>query len=277
VTIQSANRAINRTLLSDGSGNFSVSGLPPGEYYVTLDAEGFMPKRMTEEVPPGAGVVIWHFSMRPRQPAVTPTPGNPLVSVSTLQVPPEAEKAFKEAQGEWKNGHLKKARERFEKALALHPEYPGALWALGQLDLAEGEAGKALERFQRATQLDPAFAYAHIGMSRALGLLGRSVESLEAAEKAIAARPDIWEGYYEKGLAAVTLNQIGTAQSCAQKVDELGHGRVPEVHLLRAGILLQQQEYPSARKELEAFLEKAPKHSQAPLARNILSQVSRKN
>ncbi|MGH9859486.1 MAG: carboxypeptidase regulatory-like domain-containing protein [Candidatus Acidiferrales bacterium] len=272
VTIESSNRSINRTMMSDGSGSFTASGLPPGEYFITLDAPGFVRQRESIDVTPGTGVLVFQFMLRPAPISTGATPGDP-IAVASLKVPPAAHKEFEAGLADWKHNDFKAARLRFEKALEKHHDFPEALWAIAQLDLAEGQNRQALERLQRAVEIAPSFYHGQLSLSRVLNQGGQAQASLEAADKAVAARPDLWEGHYQRGLAALALSQTTIVQECAVKLESLAKGSLPEARLLRAGVLLQKGDYSAARTELEAFLEAAPQHPSAALASSILAQL----
>lgn len=272
VTIESSNRSINRTMMSDGSGSFSASGLPPGEYYITLDAPGFVRQRESIDVPPGTGVLVFQFMLRPAPISTGATPGDP-ITVASLKVPPAAHKEFEAGLADWKNNDPKAARQRFEKALEKHRDFPEALWAIAQLDLAEGQTQQAMQRLQRAVEIAPAFYHGQLSLSRVLNQSGEPQASMEAADKAVAARPDLWEGHYQRGLAALALNQTAIVQECTVKLESLAKGSLPEARLLRAGVLLQKGDLGAAQAELEAFLQAAPQHPNADLARNVLAQL----
>lgn len=272
VTVESSNRSINRTLFSDGSGGFSVSGLPAGEYYVTIEAPGYKAHRERIEVPPGNGVLSFQFMLRAEAAEPESKPGDP-ISLASLKAPADAKKEFEAGITEWKRNDLKKARGHFELALKKHPEFPEALWALAQLDIAEGQAPRAVERLRQAVKVSPLFYEGHLSLSKVLSGDGQAADSLASAESAVSARPDRWEGHYQKGLAALSLNRLELVDQCITKIDELGQGKVPDTRLLRAGKFLKTNHPPEARIELEAFLKAAPEHPSAELAKRILAQL----
>jgi len=272
ITVESSNRAINRTLFSDGSGGFSISGLPAGEYYITIDAPGYREHRERIEVPPGNGILTFQFILRASATQPDSKPGDP-ISLASLKVPADARREFEAGLADWKQNNLKKARERFEAALSKHADFPEALWALAQLDIAEGQIPKAVERLRQAVKLAPTFYEGHLSLSKVLSEDGQAADSFASAESAIQARPDRWEGHYQKGLAALSLNRLELVDQCVSKIEELGQGKVPDTRLLRAGKLLKTNHNPEARVELEAFLAAAPGHPNAALARRVLAQL----
>lgn len=90
VTIQSPSRSIHRILYADGSGTFSVAGVPVGEYEIVLEAEGFVTVRERLDIPPGTGPFAVQYVMPRAAAPASPQPRQSQVSVPVLQVPEEA-------------------------------------------------------------------------------------------------------------------------------------------------------------------------------------------
>lgn len=216
------------------------------------------------------------FMMRPAPPAKTPSSKEPVVSVATLHVPRDAQNEFAAGQRDVERKRWKEAKQHFEKALKKHAEFPQALRALALLDLLEQEPERALERLRRAVEIDASYGEAHLALSHVLNSLGRHTESLDAARKAVALRPDLWQAQYELGVAALSLGQDAVALEASERIESAAGPNVPEARLLRAGFWLKRLRYAEARAELVAFLELAPDHWLAPLAKKTLQEVEEK-
>src|SRR3989442_14152156 len=55
VTVESASRTFHRTVIADGSGSFSIGGVPVGSCTFQLEAEGYPTQRENADIPPGPG------------------------------------------------------------------------------------------------------------------------------------------------------------------------------------------------------------------------------
>ena len=66
---------------------------------------------------------------------------------------------------------------------------------LGKIHRSTGKYELALQENQRALQLDPRNADANIGLARSYESAGRTADAEAAFKKAIALRPDSWDGY----------------------------------------------------------------------------------
>ncbi len=273
ITIQSASRSFHRVGYADGSGTFSFSGVPVGDNEIILEADGFVTLREELQVPPGTGAFPVQYVLRP---ASTPTDAGSKerVSVSALQIPADARKELEDGMRELSNKRTGEARKHFEKALKKHPKFPQALHALALLD-GEMAPERAVARLRQAVEMDPAYAEGFVTLSRILNLLGNHAEALDAARKAVALRSDIWQAHYEMGVAALSLGQEEVAVEACKKIEGIAGLKTPELRLLRSGILLRQGKMEEAKVELTAFLELAPQHAMANLARQTLLQIPR--
>lgn len=272
ITIQSASMSFHRIGYADGSGTFSFSGVPVGENEIIIEADGFVTLRDQLIVPPGNGSFPVQYILRPAVRA-NETASKDRVSVPALQIPAEAKAELDAGMRALRERHTDEARKHFEKALKKHPKFPQALHALALLDAGEEQPERALERLRRAVQIDPAYAEGFVTLSRILNLVGKHDEALGAARKAVELRQDLWQGHYEMGVAALSLGQEETALEAGNRIEAIAGLKTPELRLLRSGIFLKRGKLEEARTELTTFLELAPDHPMAPLARQTLSQI----
>jgi protein O-GlcNAc transferase len=86
-------------------------------------------------------------------------------------------------------GHFAWAIELFNRALALQPDFPGALVNRGITLVALGKFGEAVESFERALVQSPGLVSAWVNMATALHALGRLDEAVAALERTDLAEP----------------------------------------------------------------------------------------
>lgn len=276
VTVESLSRSYHRIVFADGSGSFVIGPVPVGQYIITLEAEGFVTLRDSVDVTPGVGPFMVQYVMNPKPKAATSSPSERGVSVPALQVPAEAKKELDAGMNELRARRASEARKHFEKALSKFPQFPQALHALALLDAAEQHTDLAVERLQKAVEIDTSYGEGFITLSRLLNLLGRHTEALDAAQKGVKLRRDLWQGFYEMGIAALSLGREDVALESSERIESLTGSKTPEVRLLRSGVLLKRLQYAEAKAELLAFLEAAPNHPLAELARQTLRNIEAK-
>ncbi len=274
ITIESSSGSFRRTVYSDSSGNFFISGVPAGEYTFLLESEGYQPQRESVLVTPGTGTIMLQFLMRIAPLKAPRSSSEPVVSVQSLQVPPAAREEWEAARRELERKRWKQARAHLEKALQEYAEFPQALRLLAILDLGEQRPEQAVTHLHRAVEIDPAYAEGYTTLSRVLNFVGKCEQALGAALRAVELRPDWWQGHYERGVAALCLNRDEEAFTASERLLALGGRELAETHLLRAGVFLKREQLTEAKAELEVFLKLAPKHEQAPLAERTLKTIN---
>ena len=92
---------------------------------------------------------------------------------------------------------------------------------LGRVHVGTGKYDLALQEFQRALQLDANSADAYQQVARAYEYLGRPADAEASLHKAIALRPDYWDGYNSLGSYFVRQSQYPKAAEAFRKVLEL--------------------------------------------------------
>ncbi len=92
----------------------------------------------------------------------------------------EAQRAFNEGRVAFQQRQLRRARESFERAVALDPSFAGAWLALGDLRMSAGEREGGLDAFRKAREANPKHPATHASLALALRWLGRTDEALEA-------------------------------------------------------------------------------------------------
>ena len=105
------------------------------------------------------------------------------------QTPRSAELHYRLGKVMQLQGDLAASAESFSKALAIEPEYVGALVGLGQVDARLNRSNKALERFDAAIEVEPHQPEAHFARGQALEVLGRPDEALAAYFRSLELNP----------------------------------------------------------------------------------------
>jgi tetratricopeptide (TPR) repeat protein len=127
-----------------------------------------------------------------------------------------------------------------ERALALHPDDPEALYRLGNAHLGQGRHAPALACFERALQLDPHHVEALCHRGNALLQLGRFGLALASYDRALALRPDDPVMLSNRGLA---LHALGRFEQALASYDRaLAAGPRDPGTLVNRGITLYRLE-----------------------------------
>lgn len=109
-------------------------------------------------------------------------------------------------------GQALRAAAEFERAIALRADYAEALTNLGSLRLDQWQLGAAVELFGRALALPRVLPQAHVGMGRALCLLGRHAAARPHFERACALAPQQASIHSQRCYAALFDPSLGAAE-----------------------------------------------------------------
>ena len=247
-------------LTTNKEGRFLQVGIQPGYFQVTVKKDGFMP-RTTEARVSLAGETNLEFKLDTADEVAMRSisaadkvflNGNKLYAEQKYA---EAAAAYNEAVGmsqtNWgyflnlglaykKLDKKDEALAAFRKAVELSPESYSANKELGEA-LAKGSAfDEAKKYYQKAVDLSPDDPDAHYNLGACLTNTGEQEAALEHFLKTAALKPDYAEAFYQMGTIYIGRNMV-----------------------------------PEAVQSLEKFLELAPTHEKAPLAKQLLQYLKK--
>lgn len=119
-------------------------------------------------------------------------------------------------------GRFPEAISCFQRALALHPDFPEAHNDLGVALASSGHTAEAVEEYQRAIALRPGYANAHCNLGNALLTLGHASDAVPHYLEALRLNPKLAEAHYNLGLAWKVLGREAEADVQFQEAAELG-------------------------------------------------------
>lgn len=120
-----------------------------------------------------------------------------------------------------------KATEQLQLALAMKPDYPHALDALGRIYSKSGRLNEAIALFRKWVELEPtnAEAWNNLGYSHYLNTSCR--EAIKAYEKALQISPESGLFHYNKSLAHLAVQEFDLAIHHADAASDLGFSGDP--------------------------------------------------
>ena len=130
-----------------------------------------------------------------------------------------------------RNGDLKAAEEAFRHAVALRPQDPRALTALGQVQEQLGEISGAIRTFRTVLALDPNSSDAHVNLGIAFGDQGDQAALNESA-KAIELAPKSANAHFLRGRPLDDLGSKEKARGEFRAVLEISPKFVEALHFL---------------------------------------------
>lgn len=134
----------------------------------------------------------------------------------------------------WKKGDFQEARDAYERALGLDPNYPIVLNNLGSLHLSiygkdkrKEDLEKAMSFFRQAIEFDPSYASPHNGLGTALADAGELRAALASWERALALDPKLPFALHNLGSGYLALGDKERALDHLLRYKEIVYDRLP--------------------------------------------------
>jgi len=163
-------------------------------------------------------------------------------------------------------GELPPAEASYRRALAIEPQYVGALIGLGQVAARLGRPAEALGRFDTAIEFDPHQAEAQFARGEVLETLGRADDALAAYFHALDIDPASAPAMIR--VAALQLDR-GKPDQALVRLDqavELSPGDEPEIRYRRGLAYLAMHRPEDAARDLEFAAGRLPDRAEVFLS-----------
>jgi Tfp pilus assembly protein PilF len=255
------------TSYTDDGGMFTMPQVAGGQYQIVAESgtAETSAQLTVESIETTVNLVL-------SAPAAADAGGPYSVSVAQMQVPEKARKAMKKAQEAVDKRDILRAQQYIAEALAIDPNYAGALTLRGILSMDAKNYPAAENDFDRAIKADNNYSLAYLGMGAAYNIDGKWNEAIRSLDRGVELNPKSWQGYFELAKSYLATRDYQSALSQLQKAQEIKADYAP-IHLLRAHILLAMRNYDEAIPELEAYLQANPNGIGSSDARNTLDKV----
>jgi len=267
-------------------GDFLFQGLPSGEYWVTVEADGFEPVRQSVmldlHVNPKmqANIVLEPVkSLERLSPVLSGSASSHTMNARRLPVPvnPQVLREYDRGQTQEGKGNLEQAADHYRKALRIEPDYYPALNNLGALYERQGDHRRAEELLAAALDIDPDDGEAYVNLGHSLYEEGRYSEAADRLEEALKRSPNSAMGHFFLGSADLRLGKISDAESHLKQACALDPNGLPAAHLQLANTYLRAHDTAAASAELRMYLQANPADPQAPAIRKLLAGMKAPN
>lgn len=164
------------------------------------------------------------------------------------------------------------ARNEFEKALAINPQYAPAHYDLGLLSYNQGDLPLALEHYRRAIAANPQHTEALNNIGFVLMQQGEQQQALSHFEHAIKIHPEFSDYRYNMGIIYRDQQQPDKAESCFRKCLKYSPDD-PDAHFQLGKLLQDAGALPEAKEHYEQALNANPDFAEVhfPLAELLLN------
>jgi tetratricopeptide (TPR) repeat protein len=254
--------------VTNGAGSFEINvAAEAGEYIVFAAKEQQITDERIALNQPDVAITI---ALRPAS-DVAPEPPRDTVSAAQLSIPAKARKHLQLANAQFVKQNLPGAAMEVDRALQIDPTCAAAFSMRAFIKLAERDREGAVEDAKRAILLDPHGAESFVALAMSYNALKEFPKAAEAARHALGIRPDSWQGRLE---LAKSLYREGRFIPALQELDLINMD-FPDIHLVRANVLMRLDRRPEAADEFDIFLREAPADERSEQIRRIVSSARR--
>jgi len=208
VVLKSGKSGEAQSASSDKNGEFHLSGLQPGLYDFSVNAEGFRSYSLhsirVDEAPVEMDVTLQRakdetFSLKDLEAAVADKPDDVVAR-------------FRLGQSYYAAGNLEKSLQQFGKILELRPDYVPARLSLGQLALRHGAPQRALQYADQVLKTKPKNVPAMLLKSSANVRMAKFDESRQVLEQVLKNNPNQVEALLELGVLDLLQKRFDEAE-----------------------------------------------------------------
>jgi tetratricopeptide (TPR) repeat protein len=199
--------------------------------------------------------------------APKPVPGT--VSLAQLSIPAKVVKHLESAQKRFTNRDMPGTMVEIGRALKIDPNCARGFSLRSFVKLAENDFDGAIEDAVRAVALDPHDAESYLALATAYNDAKEFSSAGEAALLAVNIAPNVWQGrlelaksFYGQGQFVLALNALN-----------LIHTDFPDVHLVRADVLMQLERSREAAEEFKLFVTQSPNDARDERIRQIVAHA----
>jgi tetratricopeptide (TPR) repeat protein len=197
--------------------------------------------------------------------APDPAPGT--VSLAQLSIPAKVIKHLEAAQKRFSSHDMPGTLAEIEHALKIDSRCARAFSLRSFVKLAMNDFNGAIEDAVRAVALDPHDAESYLALATAYNDAGQFAKAADAALRAINMSPNAWQGRLELAKSLYGQSQYVMALNALNFIRK----DFPDVHLVRADVLMQLERSREAAEEFKLFMKQAPNDPRDGRIRQIVA------
>jgi len=198
----------------------------------------------------------------------------PTVAASDMNVPDKAKKEFTKGNESLETKSWADAKDHFERAIELYPQYAAAHSSLGIAYASLGQGAKAVAAFQKALKLDEHQTAANIYLGQFYYDNQKFAEAAPYLERAAAAEPENPQLLTALANAELKTGKLDAALANARKVHSIpDHQKFAAAHIIAAQILNSRGRKETTMEEYRLFLKEDPQSQFAPRVRDALAKL----
>jgi tetratricopeptide (TPR) repeat protein len=263
VSITDENFQPIRTIFTDSSGRFRLSGLASGRYLLRVEPAGMpyeeqsVPLDMQSLRIRGTGSEAYPVDIilktKKGMEANAERPG----FVFAQKVPDAARLEYEIGVNSLKDNKPDQGIAALKKAIEIFPDYYLALELLGTEYVKRGEFNPAVPVLTRALEVNQAAPKTMYALGVAHLKLNQAAEAIKLLKTVAELESNNINAHLMLGIALGNHGELQASEVAFKKAYQLGGDQAADAHLYLAGLYNKQEKYNEAVKELELYLKEA--------------------
>ena len=260
------------TSFTNSNGGFGFNDVPPGAYYLVVQAAGY--DALREELNFGTRAPVGiQLALHPVG-ELDRVPLGDTVSTRELSIPRRAREAMDRGMSLLHGkSDYRGSLSHFQRAIREYPPYYEAYAQMGVAYMNLGETAQSEQMLRTSMEMsERQYADAFAFLAAMYSAQKRYAEAEPVAREAVTLDPRSWQAHHELAHALHGLDLGTAAEASALEAIRLDSGN-PQTLLLLANIHLRMRNYTALLKDLDLYLALAPEGRDAAQARQMREQV----
>lgn len=199
------------------------------------------------------------------------------VSMTSLQAPKEARRAYDRALQDLRRNKLPEAGKELRKAVDIYPNYAAAWYELGRIQEQNRDIEQARKSFAKAMAVDAKFISPYLKLAELEAKAEDWAELADTTNRLLKLDAvDYPMAYFYNATANLNLGQFDTAERSARAGEKLDTPhRFPRLEQVLAMSLARKKDYAGAAAHLRSYLLLAPDAEDAARMKKELADLER--
>ena len=201
------------------------------------------------------------------------------ISLTTMQAPSDARKAYEKAQKDIAKENFKDAEKELNKAVQEYPKFAAAWSLLGMIHQSSKQLDQATNDYTQSIASDPQYAKPYFGLAVIAANQQNWKDTVRYTQQVNRLAPLAYpEAYFFGGVASFNLGNMDDSERNIRKFLSLDtEHRRPMAVLYLGDILARKQDFAGAVEQAKAYLTIAPNAPNSPSIREKLKQLEQLN
>jgi tetratricopeptide (TPR) repeat protein len=199
------------------------------------------------------------------------------ISATSAAAPGAARKAFEKGRDHEKNSKWEEARQDFEKAVQIYPNYAVAWYELGRMQAQKKDAAGAAHSFNQALATDHRFASPYLGLTELAYHARQWPQVVSFTERLLALNPvNFPNAWFFNSVGNYFLQNLDVAEKSARqgiRTDE--QHTIPKLEYVLGMILMEKRNYQEATLHMQQYLHLVHTPADVDEAQKQLAEITR--